>query len=251
MGSVVLIHGFTGSPASFDDLAARLSEGSAPRLHRPALVGHADAVPHPYHRFEQEVDRVAAEIRQSGASGAHLCGYSLGARVGLGLLARHACLFRSATLIGLHPGLNSAAERALRIGADERWCQLLIRQGIQAFSTAWEAQPIFATQRELPGALLARQRRIRTHHSALGLVRSLRILGLGQMPSYRGVFQSQPLRVRLLVGALDANFVRLGQELAGASSRVQLEVVEGAGHNLLLEAPDRVARVLTNDLAQG
>jgi pimeloyl-ACP methyl ester carboxylesterase len=52
----------------------------------------------------------------------------------------------------------------------------------------------------------------------------------------------------LLVGALDSSFVRVGQELASANSRVQLDVVEGAGHNLLLEAPDRVARVITKDL---
>ncbi len=249
MSSVVLIHGFTGSPASFDDLAARLRAVSAARLHRPVLVGHADADRPSSQSFEQEVDRVAANIRQAGATGAHLCGYSLGARVALGLLARHAFLFRSATLIGLHPGLTSAAERALRVGADERWCQLLIRQGMHGFSTAWEAQPIFATQRRLPGALLARQRKIRMQHSALGLARSLRILGLGQMPNYRGVFRTQPLRLTLLVGALDSSFVRMGQELARANSRVRLEVVERAGHNLLLEAPDRVARVITNDLA--
>src|SRR5688572_32726773 len=104
MSSLVLIHGFTGSPASFDDLAVRLSAVPATRLHRPALVGHADAVRHSSQSFEQEVDRVADHLRQAGAAGAHLCGYSLGARVALGLLARHAFLFRSVTLIGLHPG---------------------------------------------------------------------------------------------------------------------------------------------------
>ena len=63
-------------------------------------------------RFEQEVDRIARGIVDAGLCGSYLCGYSLGARVALGLLARHAHRFAGATLIGVHPGLSSPDERA-------------------------------------------------------------------------------------------------------------------------------------------
>lgn len=251
MTGLVLLHGFTGSGASFDEVLAHLAQlGGGARPFRPMLLGHgANAAPG-VRRFEQEVDRLGEEIRRAGFSGAHLCGYSLGARLGLGLLARHGSLFRSATLIGVHPGLCDPRERAARIGSDERWCELLSRQGLPAFLRAWEAQPLFETQRELPGPERERQRQIRESHSADGLMRALRVLGLGQMPDYRGVLPAVGLRVRLLVGARDSKFGSLASALTAACRRIELLSVEGAGHNLLLEAPAQLARVLTQALEE-
>lgn len=248
MTRLVLVHGFTGSPASFDELLSYLGP-RAPglRVFRPPLLGHG-AGPEPVPpRFDREVDRLARAIRGAGFAGAHLCGYSLGARLALGLLARHAVLFSGATLIGVHPGLPSEAERAARVGGDERWCQLLAQQGTTGFLRTWEAQALFATQRALPAARLERQRAIRHGHTADGLQQCLRALGLGRMPDLRGVLRMQPLRVELLVGALDAKFTALGQQLA-ATAPVRLERVEGAGHNLPLEAPEQLARVLLRAL---
>lgn len=248
MTGLVLLHGFTGSPASFDALSATLWR-RWPRLRVlcPTLLGHgARSQPAP-RSFEQEVDRLASEIHRAGLAGAHLCGYSLGARLALGLLARHAWLFAGATLIGVHPGLSSESERAARVGSDERWCQLLEREGTAGFLRAWQAQPLFETQGQLSPAELARQAGIRRSHSAAGLQQSLRVLGLGRMPDLRGVLHVQPLRLQLLVGVLDTKFCAIAQRLA-ATAPVQLEIVAGAGHNLLLEAPERVTRVLTRAL---
>jgi 2-succinyl-6-hydroxy-2,4-cyclohexadiene-1-carboxylate synthase len=248
MSGLVLLHGFTGAPASFDELSQTLRR-RWPRLRvlGPSLLGHGATPEGAARSFEQEVDRLASVIRCAGFSGAHLCGYSLGARLALGLLARHACLFAGATLIGVHPGLTSEAERAGRVGSDERWCQLLEREGTPGFLRAWQAQPLFGTQARLSPAELARQAQIRLAHSASGLQQSLRVLGLGQMPDLRGTLHVQPLRLQLLVGALDAKFCTIAQRLA-ATAPLALEIVAGAGHNLLLEAPERVSRVLTRAL---
>lgn len=248
MSGLVLIHGFTGSPASFDALARRLARWSRAPLHRPALLGHGGAAPAGVVRFEQEVDRVAQGIRRARMAGSHLCGYSLGARVALGLLARHGHLFAGATLIGVHPGLGSSVERALRIGSDERWCELLSRRGARAFLDAWQAQPLFASQAALPAAEAAAQRRIRSSHSARDLARSLRVLGLGQMPDYRGVFALARGRVRLVVGERDEKFAALARQIVQRAPRVRLDRVPGVGHNVLLEAPEQVERVLLEEL---
>jgi 2-succinyl-6-hydroxy-2,4-cyclohexadiene-1-carboxylate synthase len=248
---LVLIHGFTGSPASFDALARRLVRRSARvPLHRPALLGHGGAAPGSIVRFEQEVDRIAAGIGEAGLSGSHLCGYSLGARVALGLLVRHGFLFSGATLIGVHPGLGSSAERALRVGSDERWCELLSRRGVAAFLAAWQAQPLFASQRTLPDREAAEQRRIRSGHSAQGLMRSLRVLGLGQMPDYRAGLMAARGRLRLIAGELDQKFVGLARELARHAPGVELDLVPGVGHNVLLEAPEHVERAVTRALLE-
>lgn len=249
MSGLVLIHGFTGSPASFDRLVRQLVVRVGARVFRPALLGHGAMIECSVRRFEQEVDRLAGAIVAGGFSGSHLCGYSLGARVALGLVARHAFLFSGATLIGVHAGLTSIAERAARIGGDERWCQKLLNQGLHAFLEAWQAQPLFATQRALSEDAQAEQRRIRSGHRVDGLIRSLRVLGLGQMPDYRGSLCAAPITVRLVAGALDAKFAGIARELADRGPRVDLDLVHGVGHNVLLEAPEHVESVLMRALA--
>ena len=246
---LVLLHGFTGSPASFDELVAGLAARlPGVRVLRPALLGHGPAADDRACRFEQEVDRLARVVSAARMTGAHLCGYSLGARVALGLLARHAHLFSGATLIGVHPGLAAARERALRVGSDERWCACLDSGDTARFIDAWEAQPLFATQQRLTAQRAEQQRRVRAAHRAAGLARSLRVLGLGQMPDYRGVLRMLALPVRLVVGALDAKFGALARGLAASASRAQLEVVPGVGHNVLLEAPAHVEGILLKAL---
>lgn len=254
MTGVVLIHGFTGAPASFDGLLGRLrARRAGMRACRPTLLGHgtpgkAPAGRERITRFEQELERVAQLVERERFSGAHLLGYSLGARVALGLLARHPYLFSGATLIGVHPGLADASQRAARAGSDEKWCQLLLRRGLAAFIAAWQAQPLFATQRRLVPGRVAEQHRIRSSHSAYGLSRALRVLGLGQMPDYRGALASTPLRVRLVVGGEDAKFLAIARDLAGRSQHVEVDVVGGVGHNVLMEAPEHVERVLLRAL---
>lgn len=260
MRGLVCIHGFTGSPASFDPLARALAGRGVVRLCRPTLLGHrtapgvsgetrAPSCRRPVLRFEEEVERVAALIVGEGFAGAHLLGYSLGARVALGLLARFPYLFAAATLIGVHPGLGSLEERAARVGSDERWCALLERRGVEAFLEAWEAQPLFATQRALDARRMAEQRRVRAAHSAEGLARALRVLGLGCMPNYRGALVTCPVKVRLVVGERDEKFSSIAGSLAQLAARVELHRVPGAGHNVLLEAREHVERLLTGALA--
>lgn len=244
MSPLVLIHGFTGSPAGFDEVVQHIGPPGAGRVYRPALLGHGLCPVSRARSFEQEVDRVARELRAAGVRAAHLCGYSMGARVALGLLARHAYLFAGATLIGVHPGLTADAERAARVGQDERWCRLLLDQGMPAFVRAWEAQAMFASRSRQPQARVREQSRRRLAHDAGGLAAALRVLGLGQMPCYRGVLLHSLLRVRLLVGGMDQKFVQIARALVSVRRQLSLEIVEGAGHDLPFEAPRRVADVL-------
>jgi len=99
----VLIHGFAGSPASWDAVVERLPEDWS--VLRPALAGHDPLAgwPQEVRSFEDEVDRLAHEIGPGPPS--LLCGYSLGGRLALGLLARHPGRFAAALVIGAHPGL--------------------------------------------------------------------------------------------------------------------------------------------------
>ncbi len=227
--STVLLHGFTGSPDVFDALAAELDG----RVIRPLLPGHGPA-PAPVRSWSEEVGALAEWLEREGVEGAHLVGYSFGGRLAWHLLD-HDDLFARATLIGAHPGLEDAAERDARRRADRRWIELLEAQGLDAFVDAWEALPLFSSQRALPELVRARQRAVRSSHTAAGLAGALRQLGLAEMP--RRPIPRLP--VQLVVGALDTRHRRIAEAL-----ELPLSILDGVGHNAVLEAPGRLGKLL-------
>lgn len=246
---VILLHGFTGSPESWADVIRYLiADEPAVRIHAPAALGH-DGTPGPpgIDAFEDEVDRIAGGIGARDRGLAHVVGYSLGARVALGLLVRHPGLVASATLIGGRPGLADPSERQARIRRDEEWARLLEEEGLDTFVAAWEALPLWATQTALPARRLDRQRAIRRSHDPRGLARSLRVAGLGRMPDYGDRLGAVEARVRLVVGTRDARFLGLADGMAERLPRATVTRVPGAGHNVVLERPREIAGLIQKD----
>lgn len=246
---LVLLHGFTGSPASWDEVRTHLHP-STPVL-APALFGH-DGTPgvDQVRSFTDELDRLAAAVRVWAAgdvshrAAPRLVGYSLGGRLALGLLVRYPELFGPAVLIGSSPGLADDAERRARRHRDEEWARLLEADGLSTFVAAWERMPLFGTQRRLPAHALAEQDRIRRSHDPRGLARSLRVLGLGAMPDYRPQLAAIDRPVRLVVGEADGRFRGLAAEMGGRIPGAEVRVVADAGHNVVLERPGDVARII-------
>jgi 2-succinyl-6-hydroxy-2,4-cyclohexadiene-1-carboxylate synthase len=212
------------------------------------LLGHHPAlVQGPERTFDDEVDRIAREIRRERVP-VDLIGYSLGARTALGLLVRHPELVRRAALIGPNPGLESDAARVERAAADARWIRLLEEGGICEFVDRWEALPLFATQTSLPLHALEAQRRERLAHDPRGLARSLGVTGLAAMPNLWPALADLVTPVTWVTGALDAKFLALAERAAALCPKASRVVVEEAGHNVPLEQPARLASVVDEAL---
>lgn len=239
---LALLHGFSGSPESWDRIRAALDPKA--EVVAPALVGHGSPNDAEVTLFETEVDRIAALLARRG-SAFHLVGYSLGGRIALGLLVRHEKLFARATLIGAQPGLESEEERAGRRRADEHLCQILEELGIETFVTKWESIPLFASQKRLPPEVLEEQRAARLRRDPNALARSLRSTGLGTMPSYWESLPSIRVPVCLVAGSLDEKFTAIARRMAGCLPNAELEIVPGVGHNVALEDPAAVVRLLS------
>ncbi len=242
MKPLACLHGFTGDADSWDAVLAGLP--ATLEVIRPSILGHDRSRPAPSQTFIQEVDRLAAELYQRAGSGYHLAGYSMGARLALGLLIRHPSLFVAATLIGVHPGLASENERDKRRAADDKLARLLEEQGLERFVDFWQQVPLFSSQQFLPRQVLAVQREHRLAHSAEGLASALRTLSLGAMPDFSRDLAKVEQPVHLMVGGLDEKFQRLATSMVDTLPQATLELVPGVGHNLLLESPEVVASAL-------
>lgn len=237
---LVLLHGFTGAPASFDAVLAYLP-GS--RAIRPALLGHG-ASASGVDSFEGEVERLASLLP---AEPAHVVGYSLGARLALGIALRHPQAVSQLSLIGVNPGLRDETERLARRRSDAAIVELLETQGLDAFLAIWEAQPLFASQAGLDPVRHTARLALRRSHDPRELARSLRVTGLAEMPDYWPELPRLTAPLTLLAGELDAKFCAIARAAHAEVPRSRLVIAPGAGHDLLLERPDLVAVELGRD----
>lgn len=236
------LHGFTGSPRSWDALTALAALDVEPVT--PWLFGHGiDWRSRAIASFGDEVSRLAS-VAADHPRPRLLCGYSLGARLGLGLLSAYPELFDAAVLIGVHAGLADDEARDARRAGDAALATMLRTRGLDAFVRYWETLPLFETQRRLPSETLDRQRAIRLGHEPEGLARSLEVLGLAEMPDFRGSIGALRRPLCLVAGSLDAKFAGLATELAQQHRHIDVELIDGVGHNAVLEAPDTIAGVL-------
>jgi 2-succinyl-6-hydroxy-2,4-cyclohexadiene-1-carboxylate synthase len=222
---VVLVHGFTQTARSWDDLIPELS-------HDFEVV----AVDAPGHGRASDVhaDLVDGAARLAAAGGrATYVGYSMGGRLCLHAALDFPDAVHGLVLISATGGIDDVGEREARRAADEALADRIESIGVAAFVDEWLAQPLFAS---LPPAAQGRAERL--HNTAAGLASSLRLAGTGtQAPLWDRLTD---LRIPTLVvaGALDGKFVALGERLAATIPGADLAVVDGAGHTVHLERPD-------------
>lgn len=235
---VVCLHGFLGAPTAFQPVLDRLDHHGTVACVR--LPGHG---PDPWiprgAPFEEIVDAILGAIPFERP--AYVMGYSMGARLALSMFARHPARVAGAVLVGLNPGLDAPSERAPRLAWERELGQSLRAGGLPAFVDAWEKLPLFASQAALPEALRATRRAERLAHTVEGIAWAVEALGLGSMPSYWETLRDNTRPVLLVTGSLDTKYSELAQRLIGHWPKLAHRVVEGVGHDVVLEAPDDVA----------
>jgi 2-succinyl-6-hydroxy-2,4-cyclohexadiene-1-carboxylate synthase len=170
-----------------------------------------------------------------------LAGYSMGGRIALALALAAPSRVSRLTLIGASPGIADRGERRARRAADEALADRIEGEGIEAFVFSWSSSPLFAGQ---PPAVAAAARAMRLSQSPAGLAAALRGLGTGVMAPLWDRLPSLSMPVDLVVGARDAKFRAIAEQMAAAVPQARLHVVAGAGHAVQLEAPRAMAALL-------
>jgi 2-succinyl-6-hydroxy-2,4-cyclohexadiene-1-carboxylate synthase len=234
---LVLLHGFTGSAASWGIVVEELAT-SGMRIVALDLLGHGQSdAPDGPQRYGMQCcqDDIIAVLRTLGIQQgeAMLLGYSMGGRIAL--YCAFADYFRALILESASPGLADAVEREQRRASDAALANRIEREGIEAFVNAWEQLPLFASQRHLPVECWNAQRVQRLANRTHGLANSLRGVGLGVQPALAGRLPTLSLPVLLITGKLDQKFCTIGQDMAQRLPQTQLQMVPDAGHAVHLE----------------
>ena len=237
---LVCLHGFTLHGGMFTRVAALLDE---PVL-APDLPGHGGTDVAPVDlttTLDALVEWLGSRIGPSP-----VLGYSQGGRIALHLAVRHPHLVSSLVLVSASLGLSGEA-MAVRRAGDEELATTIEREGLAAFLDRWLAQPLIGTGR-LDRSAAAADRSLREENTAAGLAAALRGLGQGSVPAV----DPHDLEVPTLwiAGSDDERYSTLAA-MGAASAGGGFAVVPGAGHNLIAERPEGVARLVSDFLQRG
>lgn len=258
---LVLLHGFAGSGADWEPVCRALA-GRV--VIAPDLPGHAvDAVsghrgaggptastgaPNSVVTWPDHLsgaglvtsslaDAADALVEQLPAR-FDLAGYSLGGRLALALAVRHPSRVVRLLIASASPGLQDPTERAVRCDADEAWARVLRTEGLAAFFEQWNAQPLFASR---AGKTPTDWRERRLERDAEGLARAIVGFGPGRQLPLQEALPALRVPTLWLAGELDAKYGAIARQSAALMPHAAWQIVRGAGHDLLVEAPEALA----------
>lgn len=233
--TLVLLHGFTNTGASWEPVVAALPERYRPLT--PDIRGHGAASG----RRPVSLDAVIGDV-EALAPAFELAGYSMGGRLALHIALALRTRVRRLILIGAGPGLADASERAERRAADETLADEVEAMTIEQFAERWARTPVLAGQPAAVQAAIAAQR---LRNTPAGLAAALRGLGTGALPPLWDRLDELAVPVELVVGERDLKFRELAERMASRLPDARLHVVGEAGHAVQLEAPGTVAEIIS------
>jgi 2-succinyl-6-hydroxy-2,4-cyclohexadiene-1-carboxylate synthase len=236
--SVVLVHGFTQTLASWAPVAAHLMlDHEVVRVDAP---GHGGSV-----EVRADLSDGARLLGEAGGHGTYV-GYSMGGRLALRLALDRPDLVERLVLIGATAGIDDDTERAERKASDEALARSIEADGVDAFLRRWLALPLFAGLAPTSDDLAARHA-----NTIAGLASSLRLAGTGTMdPSWWPDLHKIDTPTLVLAGAHDAKFTDLGRRLADAiGNNATFEPVPASGHAAHLQRSSVVAAKIRNHIA--
>lgn len=235
--AVVALHGFTLHGGMYRDLAERLGVTVA----APDLPGHGRTAISPV-TIASAVDVVAAVLALTPHPPL-LLGYSQGGRIALQTALTHPHLIGSMLLVSTAPGL-APRDRRLRREADAGLADRIESIGIERFIDEWLANPMTSTT----SAAAARRnadKDLRLENTTQGLAAALRGMGQSAVADCSRQIPTLPMPIAFMAGSRDEKYAALATAMARSRDERPV-LVEGAGHNVVLEASGAVAEAATD-----
>ncbi|MGM7702500.1 2-succinyl-6-hydroxy-2,4-cyclohexadiene-1-carboxylate synthase [Pseudalkalibacillus sp. Hm43] len=247
---LLLLHGFTGAGEDWTPFIEDWKNDH--QLIMVDLPGHGQTeCPDHLKNYSMEatVDALDQILNELKIESAFVLGYSLGGRVALSFAMTYPARVKKLILESSSPGLATEEDRLDRQQRDNRLADRIMDEGIEAFVDFWEAIPLFRTQLTyLSSEERARLHASRLNNSEVGLANSLRGIGTGVQPSWWDHLHQFEVPTTLIVGQLDAKFVKIAKEMLRLLPDGELVAIEDAGHTVHLEQPEAFSQTVHNIL---
>ncbi|MGX6962928.1 2-succinyl-6-hydroxy-2,4-cyclohexadiene-1-carboxylate synthase [Vagococcus xieshaowenii] len=259
--TLVCLHGFTGTGETFRFLADDKKDTEllqvAPSYNYLLvdIIGHGQSsvYVHPYHyQFKQVLHDLEQLLDRLALQRVSLLGYSMGARLALGLTIQIPSRIEHLILESGSPGLRTEEERKVRQMSDQRLAGRLMNQPLADFVDFWQDIPLFNTQKQLSLDVQQAVRSERLSQQNFGLACSLQYMGTGRQPSYWEALSNlyEP-NIHVIVGALDSKFGKMANEMKHIQPQLQVTTVADTGHCVHLERPKVFKKIIRQLLQEG
>ncbi len=245
--ALLLLHGFTGSHKSWDEIAPAWAEHFW--VIAPDLPGHGstDTPSAPQDLgLVATAHRLARLLERLSIAKATVLGYSMGGRLALHFAWKHAMHLSVLILESASPGIRDVHERQARRERDDALAADIEMRGLDWFVPHWANQPLFQSQSE---AVREAENRIRWSQSAHGLAQSLRGAGTGRQDSLWDNLSGLHIPVLLITGHDDAKFTLTAQRMREMLPDASWVRVPDAGHTVHRDQPERFREIVLNFLA--
>lgn len=230
---VVLLHGFTGSTATWSTLVPTLADRF--QVITFDLPGHGKTKVDTAKTMLECCSDMKAILEQLGLRKIHLLGYSMGGRTALSFAMTYPDMVESLILESASPGLADEADRKERINSDHKLAGRITRDGVESFVDFWESLPLFESQKNLPDSMQQVIREERLAQREEGLATSLRFMGSGVQPSWWDKLETLAIPVLLVVGEWDLKFIKLNKDMDYLLPQSNLVTVQKTGHAIHVE----------------
>jgi 2-succinyl-6-hydroxy-2,4-cyclohexadiene-1-carboxylate synthase len=236
--NLVTLHGFLGAVQDFQTLIGSLQAQIGPKLVWTPIDYYKEPQLSPevsWQEWPQHFERYLDQIPLSGSTN-FLLGYSQGGRLALNylksFLGRSPHQWRGLILISSGLGL-SELEKVSRLDFDQKWSNKFLTEDFQEVVEQWNQLPIFSGSQREP-------QRLEKDFNRKLLAKNLINWSPSQHESYFNFLSNLELPICYLAGESDKKYVEIGQDLAKKNSKVQLELIESAGHRCFLDQPEVV-----------
>lgn len=174
-------------------------------------------------------DKTLSNIACKIESGSIAVGYSMGARICLGLTMQNPHLFKGLVLISVNAGLDGEEKQKRKL-LDEDNVEL-IRNNPDEFFYLFDKQAMFDTSNTTSD--LSHKYRIADSET---IANQLEVLGLGTMPNYSKRLIEIPIPVLYISGSRDPKYIELAK-LYSSNTAYSFNKVIDSDHRVPLNSP--------------
>lgn len=240
---VVLLHGFTGSTATWTTLVPTLADRF--QVITIDLPGHGKTKVDSAKTMLDCCADIKLIIEQLGLGKVHLLGYSMGGRTALSFAMVYFDMVQSLILESASPGLAADTDREERMNLDHKLANQITTGGIDAFVDHWENIPLFQSQKNLSMSIRQNIRVERLSQQEEGLAMSLTSMGSGVQPSWWDKLETLSLPVLLIVGEWDSKFINLNKDMHYLLPRSDLVTAQKSGHAIHVEQSSFFGKIVS------